>query len=196
MNTDPPLELGFRPAVVATVRNAMLAVVREGTGQRAKLDGVEVGGKTGSAQVVTHARLESNKDARAYQPHGWFMAFAPPANGRPGVAVAVLVEHGVSGGMSAAPVVGKALARYYGVPAIGPGMTPPPDVIPAEPQPERAHALPPPPPRVGDMQAQPPRRSAATPARPKDARAKDERWRIHSDSAKDERRAIHSGGAE
>ncbi len=140
VNTDAPVDLGFRPSVVATVRDAMMAVVSEGTGQRAKLDGVAVGGKTGSAQVVTHARLESNKDARAYQPHGWFMAFAPPTNGKPGMAVAVLVEHGVGGGVSAAPVVGKALARYFGVPAIGPGMTPPPDVIPADPQPVRAHA--------------------------------------------------------
>ena len=121
VNTDRPVDLGFRPAVIASVREAMLGVVSEGTGQRAKLAGVAVGGKTGSAQVVTHARLESNKDARAYQPHGWFMAFAPPTNGKPGVAVAVLVEHGVAGGMAAAPVVGKALARYYGVPAIGPG---------------------------------------------------------------------------
>jgi penicillin-binding protein 2 len=151
VNTDPPTDLGFRPAVVATVREAMMAVVSEGTGQRAKLDGVAVGGKTGSAQVVTHARLESNKDARAYQPHGWFMAFAPPTNGKPGVAVAVLVEHGVAGGTSAAPVVGKALSRYYGVPAIGPGMTPPPDVLPADPQPVRAHVAPPPSPRVGDI---------------------------------------------
>jgi cell division protein FtsI/penicillin-binding protein 2 len=146
MNTDAPIALGFRPAVVETVRDAMVAVVNEGTGQRAKLDGVVVGGKTGSAQVVTHARLESNKDARAYQPHGWFMAFAPPTNGKPGVAVAVLVEHGVGGATSAAPVVGKALARYYGVPAIGPGMTPPPDVLPADPQPVRAHVVPRPPP--------------------------------------------------
>ena len=156
MNADPPVDLGFRPAVVATVRDAMLAVVSEGTGQRAKLDGVAVGGKTGSAQVVTHARLETNRKARAYQPHGWFMAFAPPTNGKPGVAIAALVEHGVQGGVSAAPVVGKALARYYGVPAIGPGMTPPPDVIPADPQPVRAHVVPLPSPRVGDAQ----RRSA------------------------------------
>jgi penicillin-binding protein 2 len=135
-----PRDLGLRPAVVAVVRDAMQAVVAEGTGQRAKLEGVAVGGKTGSAQVVTHARLEANKKERAYQPHGWFMAFADPANGKPGVAVAVLVEHGVAGGVSAAPVVGKALARYYGVPAIGPGMVPPPDVLPADPSPVRAQA--------------------------------------------------------
>ena len=151
VNTEPPVDLGFRPGVVATVRDAMLAVVAEGTGQRAKLDGVAVAGKTGSAQVVTHARLESNKSARLYQPHGWFMAFTPPTNGKPGLAVAVLVEHGVGGGVSAAPVVGKALARYYGVPAIGPGMTPPPDVIPADPSPVRAQAAPLTSPRVGDL---------------------------------------------
>jgi penicillin-binding protein 2 len=142
LNTEAPVDLGFRPAVVATVRDAMLAVVSEGTGQRAKLAGVAVGGKTGSAQVVTHARLESNKDARAYQPHGWFMAFAPATNGKPGVAVAVLVEHGVAGGVAAAPVVGRALARYYGVPAVGPGMTPPRDVVPADPSPVRAQSAP------------------------------------------------------
>jgi len=134
----PAKDLGFRDGVVAIVRDAMLGVVAEGTGQRAKLEGVAVGGKTGSAQVVTHARLEANKNVLAYQPHGWFMAFAEPANGKPAVAVAVLVEHGVAGGTSAAPVVGRALARYYGVRSVGPGMIPP-DVLPADPQPVRAH---------------------------------------------------------
>jgi penicillin-binding protein 2 len=135
----PPRDLGLRPAVVAVVRDAMQAVVAEGTGQRAKLEGVTVGGKTGSAQVVTHARLEANKKERAYQPHGWFMAFADPSHGKPGVAVAVLVEHGVAGGTSAAPVVGKALAKYYGVRPVGPGMIPP-EAHPGDPAPVRAQA--------------------------------------------------------
>jgi len=132
---EPPADLGFRPAVVAAVREAMQAVVEQGTGQRAKLEGLALGGKTGSAQVVTHARLERDRKAKALQPHGWFLFFAPRLGSKPAVAGAVLVEHGVAGGQSAAPVVGRALARYYGVRAIGPGMTPPPDVLPAEPSP-------------------------------------------------------------
>ncbi len=133
---EAPVDLGFRPSVVAAVREAMIAVVSEGTGQRAKLEGVAVGGKTGSAQVVTHARLEGNKKLRAYQPHGWFMAFAPPTNGKPGIAVAVLVDHGTAGGTSAAPIVGFALSRYYGVRAIGPGMAIPTDEPPEPPVPQ------------------------------------------------------------
>ena len=97
----------------------MISVVTEGTGQRAKLEGVQVAGKTGSAQVVTHARLETNKKAREYQPHGWFICFAPADH--PRVAMAVMVEHGVAGGTSAAPVAGQILSRYFGVRPSAPG---------------------------------------------------------------------------
>jgi cell division protein FtsI/penicillin-binding protein 2 len=84
-----------------------------------------VAGTPFPAQVVTHARLERDKKLRAYQPHGWFMFFTPAVGDKPALAGAVLVEHGVGGAQSAAPVVGRALARYYGVRAIGPGMAPP-----------------------------------------------------------------------
>jgi penicillin-binding protein 2 len=125
-----PVDIGLRPDVLQTVREAMLMVVAEGTGQRAKLEGVTVAGKTGSAQVVTHARLERDKKSRAVQPHGWFMFFTPAVGDKPALAGAVLVEHGVQGGQSAAPVVGRALARYYGVRAIGPGMALPEQPVP------------------------------------------------------------------
>lgn len=126
----PPQNVGLRPEVVQVVRDAMLSVVQEGTGQRAKLEGIAVGGKTGSAQVVTHARLERDRKARALQPHGWFMFFVPAVADKPALAGAVLVEHGVAGGQAAAPVVGRALARYYGVRPLGPGMALPERPVP------------------------------------------------------------------
>lgn len=112
--------LDLRPATVETVRGAMLAVVREGTGRRAQVPGLEVAGKTGSSQVVAHERLERDRTAPELQPHGWFLGFAPAD--KPKIAMAVLVEHGRSGAESAAPVAGRILARYFGLA----GTAPPP----------------------------------------------------------------------
>jgi penicillin-binding protein 2 len=110
----PVVDLGFHPSVVEGVRAGMAAVVSEGTGRRAGLAGIAVAGKTGSAQVVTHARFEADKKAHHVQPHGWFICFAPAEN--PTIAMAVLVEHGTAGGQSAAPVAGQVLSRFFGVP--------------------------------------------------------------------------------
>jgi penicillin-binding protein 2 len=129
----PPKDLGLRPEVVAAVRDAMIAVVNQGTGQRARLEGVQVAGKTGTAQVVTHAKLDSDKNRREFQPHGWFMCFAPAD--QPRIAMVVMVEHGAHGDRAAAPVAGQILSRYFAVKAIGPGMNPPPDNPPVEPSP-------------------------------------------------------------
>ena len=133
----PPADLGFHPSVVEGVRQGMLAVVAEGTGRRAQLNGVTVAGKTGSAQVVTHARLELDKKAHALQPHGWFICFAPAE--KPTIAMAVLVEHGTAGGQSAAPVAGQVLSRYFGVPLAFPPVVPPEQDTPMpQPAPPRA----------------------------------------------------------
>ncbi len=118
------MPLDLKPATLETVRGAMLAVVREGSGRRAQVPGIEVAGKTGSSQVVAHERLERDKTAPELQPHGWFVCFAPAD--RPRIAMAVLVEHGRSGGESAAPVAGRILARYFGLAG-----TPPPPGSPA-----------------------------------------------------------------
>jgi cell division protein FtsI/penicillin-binding protein 2 len=45
------------------------------------------------------------------QPHGWFVAFAPADN--PRIALAVLVEHGGSGGEAAAPVAREILQQFF-----------------------------------------------------------------------------------
>jgi peptidoglycan glycosyltransferase len=64
------------------------------------LQGVQVGGKTGTAEVT---------DAES---HAWFVAFAPAED--PSVVVAVIIENGGTGGTVAAPVVRKVLAAALG----------------------------------------------------------------------------------
>jgi penicillin-binding protein 2 len=46
-----------------------------------------------------------------WQPHAWFVAYAPAE--RPRIALAVLVEHGGGGGAAAAPVAREILAAYF-----------------------------------------------------------------------------------
>lgn len=75
----------------------MIGVVDSGTGRSARIDGVQVAGKTGTAQTL-----------EGQPPHAWFTAFAPAD--APRVAVAVIVENGGSlgneatGGGVAAPI--------------------------------------------------------------------------------------------
>jgi peptidoglycan glycosyltransferase len=81
----------------STVTDMMVAAVEEGTGTAAQIPGVEVAGKTGTAQTVEGAN-----------PHTWFIAFAPADD--PKLAVAVIVENGgafgseATGGAVAAPI--------------------------------------------------------------------------------------------
>jgi len=101
---------------LARIREALAAVVEEpgGTGGRARVPGVRVGGKTGTAQVV---RLDHTKDLKEheipvrYRDHAWFVSFAPVES--PEIVVSVLAEHGGHGGSAAAPIAQKILARYF-----------------------------------------------------------------------------------
>lgn len=108
-----PRPTGFKPETLAVIREAMSAVVNGGgSGPRARLQGVEVCGKTGTAQVVSRERLRRSGGSRDdYQPHGWFIGFAPKE--APRVAFAFLVEHGRSGNESAAPVAQLFLSRVF-----------------------------------------------------------------------------------
>lgn len=89
-----PQELGqaLRSDVAADVSAMMLNVVKEGTGTAAALSGLQVAGKTGTAEIsATSGNM------------AWFIGFAPANN--PKVAVAVRIENTpLTGGVVAAPV--------------------------------------------------------------------------------------------
>ena len=79
------------------LRDQMVATVATGTGTAAQISGVQVAGKTGTAQT-----------APGVAPHAWFTAFAPADD--PQIALAIIVEHGgnlaegATGGRLAAPM--------------------------------------------------------------------------------------------
>jgi len=111
-------DLGFKKSTILQIRDALFGVVnaRRGTGARAKIDEIDVGGKTGTSQVrrLSKKRVKPENIPRRYRDHAWFVAFAPV--GAPEVVVAVLVEHaGEGGGKVAAPIARTVLAKYFGI---------------------------------------------------------------------------------
>ena len=85
-------QVELKDSTWALIKDGMREVVLEGTGQTVKIDGVEIFGKTGTAQNP------HGKD------HAWFVAYAQLPNEEPEVAVAVLVEHGEHGASTSVPI--------------------------------------------------------------------------------------------
>jgi penicillin-binding protein 2 len=106
----PPLDVDDRH--LAVIRNALFEVVNtpEGTayGSRLMLPGVQMAGKTGTAQVHDNTAAEKQKNFNdmtmpwADRPNALFVGFAPYDS--PRYAIAVVVEHGNFGAQSAAPI--------------------------------------------------------------------------------------------
>jgi penicillin-binding protein 2 len=103
------------PEHIEAVRSGMRDVVMApgGTGRNGQVPGIEVAGKTGTAQVVRlKAGSRGNDGPERTRDHAWFIAFAPVA--APEIAVACLAEHaGGGGGAIAAPIVSKILTHYF-----------------------------------------------------------------------------------
>ncbi|MDD2485686.1 MAG: penicillin-binding protein 2 [bacterium] len=91
--------LPLRQDVLAIVRRGMLAAIKDpkGTGKLAAVEGVEVAGKTGTAEDPPR------------RPHAWFVGYAPYA--APRVAVCVFLEQGGHGGATAAPIARRVLEK-------------------------------------------------------------------------------------
>ena len=86
--------------VAHEVRSMMLDVVRSGTGTAAAIPGVEVAGKTGTAELRPNSTNPKDSDA-------WFVAFAPAQH--PQIAVAVMLVGAGFGGATAAPIARQVL---------------------------------------------------------------------------------------
>ena len=97
--TDPEeMSQAVSPEVAGQLTEMMTSVVNNGTGKRARIDGVQVAGKTGTAE-------------NAGQDHSWFIGFAPADD--PKIAVAVFVRNGgKTGGDISAPVAKSVIQAY------------------------------------------------------------------------------------
>jgi penicillin-binding protein 2 len=111
-------EVKLNPENVALLKDGLIGVVKErhGTGGRARVKGVTVAGKTGTAQVV-NLETEKAMDMEGeipdqFKDHAWFVAVAPVED--PQLALAIVVEHGGHGGSAAAPIAREMIVQYLG----------------------------------------------------------------------------------
>jgi peptidoglycan glycosyltransferase len=85
------------------MKDLMRGVVVDGTGGNAAVPGIEVGGKTGTAD-------HNDNNGKEMTAHSWFIGFAPYEN--PQIAIAVIVEEGGVGSEKAAGITRKLIETY------------------------------------------------------------------------------------
>ena len=91
----------FAARAADRVAAAMRSVVRTGTARKADLPGLEVRGKTGTAQNP------------GGEDHAWFVCFASRPGEEPSIAVAVVVENAGFGSAAALPVAVGILKEFF-----------------------------------------------------------------------------------
>jgi penicillin-binding protein 2 len=99
---------------VEKITDGMYGVVNEegGTARNVRLPGIEVSGKSGTAQVIGYATRDRFGKQKKFEDNAWFVGYAPRRN--PEIVVAVLVqESGKHGGEAAGPVVKDVIKAYY-----------------------------------------------------------------------------------
>ena len=92
--------LDLNPDQLTILRRAMIAVVEEGTARSGRLTGLQIAGKTGTAQNPHGAS------------HGWFIGFAPAE--KPEIVVGAIIEF-AQHGTAAIPIVSRTIAHYLGL---------------------------------------------------------------------------------
>lgn len=105
------------PRTAGTMTDLMVEVVRSGTGIAAQVPGIEIAGKTGTAELGPAALAPGDELAPGEEPpmqeDAWFAAFAPAS--KPTLAVGVMVVNALGGGGTvAAPIAQRILAAAFG----------------------------------------------------------------------------------
>jgi penicillin-binding protein 2 len=106
-------QVDLHPGVLREVQTGLAAVMTSGT-LKDYADGYEryqIAAKTGTAQVTKIGEQRNVYRTRARQHHAWVSAYAPFNN--PQVAIAILVDHGGTGGKVAGPIALQILRRYF-----------------------------------------------------------------------------------
>jgi penicillin-binding protein 2 len=106
-----PNDFTLSEDTLAAVKSGMWAVVNEGggTGGAARSPGIEISGKTGTAQVVSQT-LEQSAKSSEYKSTAWFVGYAPPD--KPEIVVAALVMRGEHSAV-AVPIVREVIKAYF-----------------------------------------------------------------------------------
>ena len=115
LGVDPPdtspHDFPLSEDTIAALKSGMWAVVNEGggTGGAARCPGIDISGKTGTAQVVSQALQQSAKEY-GIQEHAWFVGYAP--SDKPEIVVAALVQRGEHSTV-AVPIVREVIKAYF-----------------------------------------------------------------------------------
>ena len=102
------------PQQLDQVRGALVGVVEGGTASASAIKGVQLAGKTGTAQTGTLDAMGRELD------HAWFVGFAPAENAK--IVVAVMIEFG-GHGTRAAAIASSIIANYLKVTPISSDLT-------------------------------------------------------------------------
>jgi len=92
---------GMKPSTVQVIKEGLIAVVAEGTGQGLNDGSIPLtAGKTGTSEVI------------GQEDHSLYVAFGPAQ--KPEIAIAVVVENGGYGSVAAAPIAKEVFQAYFG----------------------------------------------------------------------------------
>jgi penicillin-binding protein 2 len=126
----------FRPETLSALHDGLWMVVNAaGTGRRGRVEGRDVAGKTGTAQVISiQGRQAARGSGVDLRDHGWFVFFAPRDN--PEIAGVIFGEHNEHGYLGA-PIAKHVIETYFAkkegapLPTLAPKPAPaPPEVDP------------------------------------------------------------------